>query len=207
MDYAELERYAFENGAFDAKTVLSSDIVVDDRVRLKCQIPFCDAFNHYLECPPNTLSTDEFRKILSLYQKVLLVQVRTEPFSKLSTSERMTHTTTTETEALVKEKMNRVEEDDIVAAEKKLHQLVNKLESKAMMMGAYSATGFKASKCRLCDDCVGVASGKKCRHPYLARPSMEGVGVDVYATCRTLGLKMDPFAQDAVVYTGMILLD
>ncbi len=47
------------------------------------------------------------------------------------------------------------------------------------------------------------------QEPKLARPSMEGSGIDVYATCRNAGIDLKPVARkgDYIKYIGMLLLD
>jgi len=47
------------------KIIDIEDIVVDERVRLKCRIPLCDSFDRNLMCPPRLPSLDEFRQALS----------------------------------------------------------------------------------------------------------------------------------------------
>jgi predicted metal-binding protein len=194
FDYEELERYSLELGVSAAKVFDVSDIVVDERVRMKCEVPFCPDFGTCLVCPPNSMSVDEFRKILTKYQKALLIQGKVE----------FTKTAGGGTDQFDMS-------PDLAKLELQLHKWVNKIESKAMSMGAYFATGFKASKCRLCEKCVGISDPGGCKHPYLARPSVEGVGVDVIATAERVGLGFKLFGEgemaNEIVYTGLVLID
>ncbi len=194
FNYEELEKYSLELGASAARVFDVTDIVVDERVRLKCEVPFCPDFGTCLVCPPNTLTVDEFRNILTKYHKALLIQGKVE-FAKSADGGTKQFDIS----------------PDIARLELKLHKWVNKIESKAMSMGAYFATGFKASKCRLCEKCVGIGDPGGCRHPYLARPSVEGVGVDVIATAERVGLGFKLFGGDEmtneIIYTGLILID
>ena len=64
-----------EEGASAVKLVDITHIVVDERVRLKCQIPLCDSFNKNLMCPPYVPSVDAFRVALALFSKAILIQV------------------------------------------------------------------------------------------------------------------------------------
>jgi hypothetical protein len=41
-----------QQGASAVKLIHVSEIVIDERVRLKCQIPLCDSYNKNLMCPP-----------------------------------------------------------------------------------------------------------------------------------------------------------
>ncbi|HUT64313.1 MAG TPA: DUF2284 domain-containing protein, partial [Anaerolineae bacterium] len=64
-----------KNGATEVKEIRVADVIVDERVRLKCRVPLCDSYNKNLTCPPYVPSVDEFRKALSLYSKAILVQI------------------------------------------------------------------------------------------------------------------------------------
>ena len=63
-------------------------------------------------------------------------------------------------------------------------RLAVKLEREAFLAGHYKALGLGAGSCRLCKPCDLTSP---CRHPEEARPSMEGCGIDVYATVRANG--------------------
>ncbi|MDR0767422.1 MAG: DUF2284 domain-containing protein, partial [Methanosarcinales archaeon] len=67
-----LLKTALDAGAVEALYIDAKDVVVDDRVRLKCFAPLC---RHYgdLVCPPNVPTPDEFRKYLSLYRFAILL--------------------------------------------------------------------------------------------------------------------------------------
>lgn len=67
--------------------------------------------------------------------------------------------------------------------EKKLSQKISyELERDAFLDGHYFA--FSMSDCGLCQEC----SPKGCRFPMKARPAMQALGIDVYATARKQGL-------------------
>lgn len=57
------------------------------------------------------------------------------------------------------------------------------VEQDAFFSGYYKALGFGAGPCWLCKEC----NLKRCVHPLQARPSMEGCGIDVYATAKANG--------------------
>jgi len=67
----------------------------------------------------------------------------------------------------------------------KQNQRMLDLEREVFLSGYYKAFVFPQAPCRLCDPCT--ASKQGCRHPYLARPTLEAFGVDVYATARKMG--------------------
>jgi predicted metal-binding protein len=169
-----------ERGATEVKCVDAADVIVDDRVRLKCRIPICDSYNKNLMCPPYVLSVNEFRTALVLFSRAILVQV-SAPVSD--------------------------ESDDVFGPAKMLHELINLGEKKAFEEGFRFATGFIGGCCRLCDECVAVSNGTSCRFPFKARPSMEAVGIDVIATLERAGLSASFPIGDRVNWAGVILID
>jgi len=62
------------------------------------------------------------------------------------------------------------------------------LERAMFLDGHYKAFGLMAGPCRLCKKCNLDGS---CRHAELARPSMESCGIDVYATARNCGIRLE----------------
>ena len=182
-------------GAAHAKVIFTKDIVVDKRVRLKCAVPVCSGYGTHLMCPPNVMSVDEFREILSAYKKALLFQVEAD----CGSLDRAPG------ESLSKRVEDRITEPD--ESMKKLHLLVNALETMAFKRGFHFATGLIGGQCMLCPECIPPGSGKACRHPFEARPSMEAMGIDVVRTCERVGLKISLSSKESVRWTGLVLLD
>jgi predicted metal-binding protein len=89
----------------------------------------------------------------------------------------------------------------------RLHKLVNDVERKAMALGFPYAMGLIGGVCLLCHECAGAGSGKACRHPYEARPSLEGVGIDVIRTAARAGLPFELPPKEEIVWSGLILID
>ena len=195
---------AKELGATNAVPLSAKDVVVDERVRLKCIVPPCDDYGMNLMCPPYVMSVGEFREILSKYRWAVLVQI----------------------EAPIPQNMkNKIQEASSVGAlyenkkfadsykqvfgpvRLKLHEIINKVEAKANKLGYRFATGFKAGPCRLCPECVGCTSGGVCRHPYQSRPSMEAMGIDVVETAEKAGSPIDFPIKDKAVWNGLVLVN
>lgn len=182
----QVEEAAREEGADRAKVMPAREIVIDERVRLKCMVPLCPNYGRNLMCPPNLPSVEEFRRIARLYQWALLLQVR-GPTSK---------------------KGGGPEKDVVYKYADKLHQVVNHLERRLQAMGLLLAAGLIGGSCRLCGECVGQGSREPCRHPFRARPSMEAMGINVAATAAKAGWGIAPFPLGReVVWTGLILLE
>ena len=72
-DFAFLVEAARSLGAADAKVIPAADVIVENRVPLKCRAG-CIGYGKKLTCPPHVPTPDEFRKILAEYRYALLVK-------------------------------------------------------------------------------------------------------------------------------------
>jgi len=169
-----------KGGATEVRPISVEKIVVDERVRLKCQVPLCDSYGRNFTCPPFLPPVAEFREMLSRYGEAVLVQVSAEgPFDP---------------------------REDVFVSARRLHELVNRAEGIAFAEGFRFAAGFIGGCCRLCDECAAVHPGEPCRHPFKARPSMEAMGIDVLATLENAGLPGRFPVRDRVDWTGLLLI-
>ena len=66
------------------------------------------------------------------------------------------------------------------------HKISYDLEKDAFFDGYYFA--FSMSDCSLCRSC---SHPDPCKHPKEARPALQGLGIDVYATVRKQGLPIE----------------
>jgi predicted metal-binding protein len=173
-----------QQGASAVKLIHASEIVIDERVRLKCQIPLCDSYNKNLMCPPHVPSVAFFREALSRYTRAILIQV-TAPL----------------TDAMMDSSYK-----DVYAPAKKLHELVNLAEKWAFEYEFRFAAGLIGGCCRLCDECVAAQNGLFCRYPFKARPSMEAMGIDVVETVNKVGLSTRFPIVHEVTWTGAVLI-
>lgn len=89
---------------------------------------------------------------------------------------------------------------------KKFHDMLLTLERKAFLDGYHKAFVFGAGPCNVCPSCPEKGG---CRRTDLARPSMEGSGIDVYETARIAGITLRPVKQKGqyVKYIGLLLLE
>ncbi len=89
---------------------------------------------------------------------------------------------------------------------KQFHTALLALEKKAFLQGFHKAFVFGAGPCPVCPQCPedGV-----CRHHDLARPAMEGSGIDVYATVANCGWSLSPVKEKGqyVTYIGLFLVE
>ncbi len=177
--FKKVPAFLKKKGASEARFIKACDIVVDERVRLKCQVPLCDSFGRNLLCPPHLPAVAQFREALARYEDAVIVQVRAS--------------------------LEETKGDPFLPA-RRLHEIINMGEKFAFESGSRFALGLIGGCCRLCDSCVAVDSGRACRHPFKARPSMEAMGIDVQATAEKAGLPFEFPVRDHVIWTGLILL-
>ncbi len=80
------------------------------------------------------------------------------------------------------------------------------LEKRLFLKGFYKAFGIGAGPCNLCKTC---AFEEGCRHPEIARPSLESCGIDVFATARRHGFTINVVRDydDVQHYFGLVLID
>jgi predicted metal-binding protein len=194
--FSESIEVALRAGATAARIIPSRQVVIDERVRLKCEVPRCAGYGQYLTCPPYVMSVEAFSKIRSSYKWGLLVQVEAKDIDSTDKD---------------KGRINRT----ILKENRKLHrsfklkllEIVEAVESAAFKKGMRFATGLVGGSCVLCERCVDDKSSDACRHPFRARPPMEAVGIDVVKTAQNAGLPIHLSSSENVVWTGLVLLD
>jgi predicted metal-binding protein len=187
-------------GAEDAVVVKASDILVDPRATLKCQVPICIYYGNSLMCPPYVMKASEFQEILSKYAHAVLVQV------EISFPEELIQAAmeADNLAALLKDKDYL---QPLLPSMNKYNELINKIEAAAFNLGYRFAAGFTGGPCILCDECVTKQPGESCRHPFKARPAMEAMGIDVLKTAEKAGLTANPSAMNNIVVYGLVLVD
>lgn len=173
-----------KKGASEVRVIKAADVIVDERVRLKCQVPICDSYGKNLMCPPYLPSVADFRDALARYDRALLVQLSVPLHRKAKGRTRA-----------------------VFDPARVLHELINLGERLCFEAGYRFATGLIGGCCRLCETCIVLEPEGHCRHPFRARPSMEAMGIDVIGTLENAGLPLLRFpVQDKVTWTGLILL-
>lgn len=155
------------------------DIDPKQSIRLKCLVPVCEYYDTCKTCPPNIPGVAEFKEALQDYSACFLVVLR--------------------------EKIRAIEtyEKDFTA-ELKLADMVSDLELAAFEHGFYQALGLTVGGCKLCTTCV--PKGDPCRHPYKARPSPEGFGIDITELAKKAGVAVEWPPKQYVSFLGLILV-
>ena len=175
----DLERYrqkAIELGATDAKIITTDLVVVDERVRAKCIIPLCRNYGTSPDCPPHAIDLDFTRKIVNSFSYAIF-------FMLLVPSQELTNPDFMQKRAGVRSSV-------------KLAKIASKIESVAFYDAYYLATAFGSGPCQpyLCPDkeCAAMVPGQHCRHPLMARHSLEAAGIDAYRMAAKVGWDVYP---------------
>lgn len=195
---ADLERYrdlAQELGASDAMVIPADWVVVDERVRLKCAIPPCPNYGRCGYCPPHTPEPEFMRAAFRRYSWAVLFKTDIPAEDAADISRYYPHGR---------------------QHQRKTDKIAAKLEVAAFADGYRFALGLGAGGCRdtMCNGglCQMLDSGR-CPHILVARPSMEGVGIDVVDLVNRAGWTMypvyrtmDPSAVPCGVSVGLVFV-
>jgi predicted metal-binding protein len=183
------------NAGMNQGEIITTDkIVVDDRVLYKCMFS-CSGYNANLTCPPFTMKPEETRRLLQQYSVGILYRKLDAPHSFCGP------------EADENKRWARISRD--------LQNVMADLESKAFYKGFYFALAFGGGRCRLCSldgKCRGLEN-RTCIQPFMSKPPMEAVGIDVYSTLRAIDWKVsvmgkntDPESVETAGYCGILLV-
>ena len=199
-----LRKLALELGASDAAVIPASQVVVEDRVVLKCKVG-CENYGKTLACPPYTPTAEEFRKIVSEYSYALFMKFRSHAEANLDLQKNLSKAKNDPDLPMdVREKADEfwsAWKDD----KKKMLAAVVDLEKEAMRNGYSLAIGFVSGACQLCEKC-DVETGI-CIHPTMARYSEDAVGVNVRKTARNAGISVTfPFEKNPESF-ALLLID
>ncbi|MFW6176493.1 MAG: DUF2284 domain-containing protein [Thermoplasmatota archaeon] len=174
----DLKKYrdkVIEGDADDAKIIDTDDVIVDMRVRGKCHYA-CEEYNTNMNCPPHVFSIEQTKRLINNYLFAILLNFKVP--SDIIAGE------------LSEEQAKELRKYGV-----KRYQIIGKLEREAFDDGYPLSLGFAGGPCStyLCpnQDCQALEEGK-CRHPLLARPSMEAMGMDVYRLAAEVGWDIYP---------------
>jgi len=196
-----LRTTALGKGATDATVVSTRNIVIDDRVGLKCRNPPCENYGRNLMCPPFTPTADECRKYLKLYRHAILIKVEEKIPPKIRSYIEKGWVLS---RLRASSPFRRLYDPWDVRVWKKLHGVVCDVERDAFRRGFHLSTGLVAERCKLCRECDITAP---CRRPWEARASMEAMSIDVYKTVQKAGFTIKWGKRDSVTLFGLVLVD
>ncbi len=182
-DLARYRRMALELGASAAEVIPASDVVIDERVRLKCTVPRCIRAGETPNCPPYAPDLELVRKALARYQYAVLFKCDVGPIEEYMPGRGST----------------RDEQRRVLSFHEQSGKLVYELERQAYKDGYHLAMGFGGGSCKdyLCKGliCQYLDSGR-CRFPHRARPAMEAVGMDVLDLVNKVGWEAYALVND-----------
>ena len=80
------------------------------------------------------------------------------------------------------------------------------LERELFLAGYYKTFAFGSGPCRACRSCDVT---QPCKKPAVARPSMEAAGIDVFATVRSNGFRIEVLTSEECEpdYFGLVLVE
>jgi len=139
----------------------------------------CGDYGMAAACPPNLPGLDECRALFDAY-----------------------------TEAALFHFAGSVEDpEDRHEWTKKINESLLAVEREVFIEGHYKAFVIYIDPCNICADCVPEKEG--CRNPKEARPSLEGLGVDVFATVRKQGYEINVLKSysEKMNRFGMLLIE
>jgi predicted metal-binding protein len=172
-----LAEKSIELGSDETAIIKAKDIIIDERVRAKCRYPPCPGYGSSIMCPPHSMSAEQTRKLVKLYKHAIIVRVDISP----------------EDAAGLEARKRKAYYPHFA----KIREIINQLEGDAFHQGFYLALGFAVGSCRLCSpqsdpiECEALKTNI-CKFPFKARPAMESVGIDVYATVSKIGWEIYP---------------
>lgn len=200
QDLQSYLKLAQEIGATYSKILETKDIILDYRAQYKCIVPKCVSYGTCAHCPPHAPSVESVEKLVKLYKYAILVGLKVPSSGVIKRTDgsiKPTH-------------------DLNPPYRNKIHEIVCRIEAKAFYDGYYFATGFSSGACKKLwcpDEPCQVLEGKGCRNALRARPSMEGVGMDVYKMTTQAGWDIYPIgsicqAEDMPhgLFSGIILI-
>jgi predicted metal-binding protein len=190
-------------GALDAKIIRSDEVVVEDRVLLKCRTG-CDSYGKKFVCPPFTPTLDEFRKMLKEYKKALIVKFPVEAEAEEDVGRSLQKNQySPEIPSDLRDRTNKFWE--MWSGDKRRILLsMLELEKAAFNRGYTLALSLTAGSCALCTKCNMEA---KCSHPTMARYPEHALGVNVKKTLKKAGMSIKfPFERHPEGI-GMLLID
>ncbi|ABS56085.1 conserved hypothetical protein [Methanoregula boonei 6A8] len=177
--FAFLVEAACRLGAADAKVIPASDVIVENRVTLKCRAG-CIGYGKKLTCPPYVPTPDNFRNILSEYRYALLVKfispAEAEPDVICSIYKYWLDPTAPADMKVAAEKFWK----DHFNGTGSFAPMMLELERLAFNAGNPFALAFVNGSCRLCETCN--VKGGLCIHPTQARIPEHAVGINMVAT-------------------------
>ena len=171
----KLKKEVFTNDNFEVIEISTSQIIFEERVRLKCF--YCNKYNHKWTCPPKIPALNYESIIRNEYSKGLLVKYK---------------------ENINEDNFEQVRNSTTV----KLHQALLKAEKFLYENNNTLVLSFIGGSCKLCKN---GCNPEKCNNPQLARIPMEAAGINVVKTAQNVGYDIVFPIGDSLSRYGLLL--
>jgi len=192
-DLESFRQQALEMGAAAAEIIQANQIVVDERVRLKCTVPRCLRAGETPNCPPYTPELDVIRKAFARFSWGILLKTHLKPIENYA---------------------SKSGQEQSLLFHQKSGKIVYEIEKLAYKHGYHLAMGLGGGSCKdyLCRGliCQFMDSGR-CRFPHQARPAMEAMGIDVIDLISKVEWEAYPLLDDlsqipCAISVGLVLV-
>jgi predicted metal-binding protein len=181
-DLEFFRKKALELGAAAAEIIPAGQLVVDERVRLKCLVPRCLRAGETPNCPPNAPDLDLIRKAFAKYSWGILLKTQPGPIEDFAPGH-----------------LDKSGVDRTLLFHQKTGKIIYELEKLAYKHGYYLSMGLGGGSCKdyLCHGlvCQFKDSGR-CRFPLRSRPAMEAMGIDVIDIIKKVGWDAYPLLDE-----------
>lgn len=190
---SELLAFAGSLGISDAKLLATDQIRVEERFRRQCEEPRCPNYNTSINCPPHSMTPDQFREQIKGFAHALAFKFDMPMEAMQGAKQREAHTL--------------------------LHETTAAIEHQAKSLGfdracGYSSGGCKNTFCHDYADCAALQDGSPCRYSDDARPSLSGMGLNWHELSKSLGWMMQKNEHGAphtnsqtVMMAGLVFLE
>ena len=121
----------------------------------------CPEYGRNATCPPNTPSVSECRQLFDEYKDAVVLH-----FEKAIDDPEERH-----------------------AWSREVNQGLVELERQVFLLRYRKAFLLAMDSCSICNDCSGAK--EECKEPKLARPTPEGMAIDVFSTVRQYGFHIE----------------
>ena len=175
---ADIISAALKLGAHRANIIARKDLLLDRSFRAACETNACGMYGKCYMCPPDIGDIDKLMADTQGYDYVLVYQTVTE----LEDS---------------------YDFEGMVEARKRMTPIARSLKQIFADVGIDEALHLSAGSCGLCESCAKI-TGKPCRFPDDAMPSLEAYGINVSEMARVADMKYIN-GQDTVTYFGAVL--
>lgn len=186
-DYTFLIDAAISSGATDAILIRTSDIVIEERIGLKCKTG-CPSYGQRFSCPPFAPPISDFKKIIQEYQDALLIRFRSHVHTKPEVIHSLLKNRADSTVPREIKKNTGLFNDALNEESRSIHNIMLEMERTAFLAGNPFAQAFTVDSCDRCKSCN--IKGGICVHPTELRYSIEAAGINIIKTSQSAGMEI-----------------